>query len=90
MNQDKNDLIYFNEDKTRVTYNLCDITRNYDHPEENVQAEAYCQLIKIYGYSPKRIKMNVSVTTAKKRIEIDIIVYKDDDCLEPYILVDCK
>ena len=90
MHQDKNDLIYFNKDKTRVTYNLCDITRNYDHPEEKVQAETYCQLIKTYGYSPNRIKIYVPVTMGKEKKEADIVVYKDDDCLEPYILVECK
>ena len=75
MHQDKNDLIYFNKDKTRVTYNLCDITRNYDHPEEKVQAETYCQLIKTYGYSPNRIKIYVPVTMGKEKKEADILMH---------------
>ena len=83
-------LISFNEDKSRITYTHQNKSRNYNNPEEKVQAEAFLQLIFTYGYKSERIKMFVPVTMGREIKEADIIVYNDDDCLEPYILVECK
>ena len=83
-------LISISEDKSRITYLNQNKTRNYNNPEEKVQAETFLQLVQTYGYSAERIKMFVPVTMGREVKEADIIVYKDDACLEPYILVECK
>lgn len=39
----KNDLISITEDKSRITYINQNKTRNYNNPEEKVQAEIFLQ-----------------------------------------------
>ncbi|MEA4851863.1 MAG: type I restriction enzyme HsdR N-terminal domain-containing protein, partial [Paludibacter sp.] len=65
-------------------------TRNFQNPEEQVEAEAFLRLIFDYGYTPKRIRLYVPVQMGAETKEADIIVYQDDDCLRPYILIECK
>ena len=83
-------LISFNDDMSRITYVFQKKERNYNNPEEKVQAETFLRLIIDYNYPFNRIKQFVSVTMGREIKEADIIVYKDDMCLEPYILVECK
>jgi len=64
--------------------------RNFSNPEEKVQAETFLSLIYDKGYSPARIKQFVPVTMGSSTKEADIIVYKDDECTSPHILVECK
>lgn len=83
-------LISFNDDMSRITYVFQKKERNYNNPEEKVQAETFLRLIIDYNYPVNRIKQFVPVTMGREVKEADIIVYKDDMCLEPYILVECK
>lgn len=83
-------IISFNEDMSRITYVYQNKQRNYNNPEEKVQAETFLRLALDYNYPVNRIKQFVSVTMGREVKEADIIVYKDDMCLEPYILVECK
>ena len=83
-------LISLNDDMSRITYVFQKKERNYNNPEEKVQAETFLRLIIDYNYPVNRIKQFVSVTMGREVKEADIIVYKDDMCLEPYILVECK
>ena len=71
-------LISISEDKSRITYINQNKSRNYNNPEEKVQAEIFLQLVQTYGYSAERIKMFVPVTMGREVKEADIIVYKDD------------
>ncbi|MFY7938420.1 MAG: N-6 DNA methylase [Flavobacterium sp.] len=43
-----------------------------------------------YVYSSDKIKMYETVTMGSEKKEADIIVYSDDDCTQPHILVECK
>ena len=86
----ENGFIAFNSDMSRITYVHQKKERNYNNPEEKVQAETFLRLILDYNYPVKRIKQFVPVTMGREIKEADIIVYKDDMCLEPYILVECK
>ena len=43
-------LISFNEDRSRITYVYQKKERNYNNPEEKVQAEAFLKLILDYNY----------------------------------------
>lgn len=64
--------------------------RNFANPEEHVQAETYLRLIFDYKYKPERIKMYEPVKMGSETKEADIVVYNDDECAEPYILIECK
>lgn len=83
-------LISFNEDMSRITYVFQKKERNYNNPEEKVQAETFLRLILDYNYPVKRIKQFVPVTMGREVKEADIVVYEDDMCMSPHILVECK
>jgi len=82
-------IISFNEDKTRVTYLLQNKSRNY-RTEEIVQVEAYLKLIYEYNYPKENIKLFVPVTMGSDNREADIVVYKDAQGKQPFIVVECK
>lgn len=83
-------LISFNEDKSRITYIHQKKERNYNNPEEKVQAETFLRLILDYHYPVNRIRQYVPVTMGRDIKEADIVVYADEMRLIPYILVECK
>lgn len=83
-------LISFNEDKSRITYVHQKKERSFSNPEEKVQAETFLKLILDYNYPEVRIRQFVPVTMGREVKEADIVVYADDLCLSPHILVECK
>ena len=83
-------LISFNEDKSRITYIYQKKERNYNNPEEKVQAETFLRLISDYNYPESRIRQFVPVTMGREVKEADIVVYDDEMCMSPHILVECK
>ena len=83
-------LISFNEDRSRITYVYQKKERNYNNPEEKVQAEAFLKLILDYNYPESHIRQFVPVTMGSDIKEADIVVYDDDMCLSPHIVVECK
>lgn len=83
-------LISFNKDESRITYVNQKKERNYITPEEKVQAKIFLKLVLDYNYPVKRIRQFVPVTMGREVKEADIVVYADDMCLTPYILVECK
>jgi len=83
-------LISFNEDQSRITYNYINKSRNYLDPEEQVEAESFLKLVLVYNYPQNRIKLFEKVTMGASTKEADIIVYDDDMCLNPSIIVECK
>jgi type I restriction enzyme M protein len=83
-------LIRFDEEMNFITYISQNKKRNYNNPEEKVQAETYLTLILNYNYPDNRIRQYVPVQMGSETKEADIIVYADDACEETYILVECK
>ena len=83
-------LISFNEDMSRITYVFQKKDRNYNNPEEKVQAETFLRLILDYNYPVNRIRQFVPVTMGREVKEADIVIYDDDMCMSPHILVECK
>ncbi|MCS2893511.1 N-6 DNA methylase [Parabacteroides faecis] len=84
-------LVQISEDGKFITYlRQGKKPRSYTNPEEIIQVETYLKLIFDYGYKPERIKLYESVKMGSGSKEADIIVYKDDECTEPYIVVECK
>ena len=82
--------ISFNEDRSRITYIYQNKERNYNNPEEKVQAKTFLKLILDYNYPVSRIKQFVPVTMGREIKEADIVVYADEMCMRPHILVECK
>ncbi|MBO7081833.1 MAG: restriction endonuclease subunit M [Neisseriaceae bacterium] len=83
-------IITLHSDKTRISYFGNNKSRNYQNPEEPVQAETFCELILKYGYPKNRVKCFVPVQMGSSQKEADIVVYADDDCLQPFIVIECK
>jgi len=83
-------LIRFDEDRNFITYIHQNKKRNYNNPEEKVQADTFLTLVLIYGYPVNRIKQFVSVQMGSETKEADPIVYNDDECESTFILVECK
>ena len=83
-------LISFNEDKSRIKYCYQGKERNYNNPEEKVQALAFLQLIIDYNYPERQIKQFEPVTMGSEVKEADIVVFEDEVCVKPLILVECK
>ncbi len=80
-------------DGSTIKYNCCKSSikpRNLLNPEESVQAWTFLVLIYNYNYKASRIKMYEPVKMGSETKEADIIVYNDDECTEPHILVECK
>src|SRR5215213_933435 len=86
----KQSLISFDEEQKYITYVRQNKRRNFQNPEEKVQAEAFCRLVLEYGYSAERIEMFVPVKMGVDTKEADIIVYHDDERTKPYIIAECK
>ena len=50
----------------------------------------YFKLILDYKYPVERIRQFVTVQMGVSKKQADIIIYNDDACLSPYIIVECK
>lgn len=83
-------LISFNEDRSRIKYNWQNKERNYNNPEEKVQAMAFLLLVLDYNYPVSQILLYVPVKMGSEDREADIVVYDDKLCLKPLIIVECK
>ena len=86
----KKGFISFDEERKYITYVRQNKKRNYTKPEEQIQAETFLKLILVYGYPVERIEQFVTVTMGSSAKEADILVYNDDDCSEPHIIIECK
>lgn len=86
----KQKLIQFEDDGKYIVYLHQAKRRNYENPEEKVQAESFLKLALIYKYPVKRIRQFVTVQMGVETKEADIIVYDDDALKIPLIVVECK
>lgn len=86
----KQQLIRFDGDKKYIIYRNENIRRNYENPEEKVQAESFLRLVLVYKYPVNRIRQFVSVQMGSETKEADIMVYADNDVKTPHIVVECK
>ncbi len=64
--------------------------RNYNNPEEKIQAITFLKLVLEYGYNTKNIKHFVPIQMGSSKKEADIVVYNDEEHFSPYIIVECK
>ncbi len=78
-------------DNQRVKYVLAkEQSYNWNDPEEWVRSTTVSWLIVDKGYPANRIKLEVSVPRRTPSDFADIVVYNDDHCREPYIVVENK
>lgn len=90
-NGEKSGIISFNEDKSRITYHCNrDYQTSFKNPEEKVRASYFVELIQTYQYPAKRIDIEITVPRRTPEDRADIIVYSDDECKEPFLVVECK
>ncbi len=77
--------------ENRVRYNLKQ-SREYDwtDPEEKVRAQSVAWLIVGKKYPATRMRIEVTVPRRTPEDRADIVVYKDDRCQEPYLIVENK
>jgi type I restriction enzyme M protein len=74
-----------------VIYNLASKkTYKWSDPEEWVRARLVAFLLIVKGYPANRLKTEVSVPRRTPNDFADIVVYKDDRCREPYLVVEVK
>lgn len=75
----------------RITYRLHQ-TKSYDlsDPEELIRAFTIAWLIIERDYPPNRLRTEVTVPRRKPSDYADVVVYEDDDCLVPYLVVENK
>ncbi len=73
-------LIYQPQGKHRVLSN----------PEEQVQLGTYLKLIYEYDYPATHIRVCQDIQIGSSTREGDIVVYRDDRVLDPFIIIECK
>jgi len=75
----------------RVTYHLHH-KKSYDwtDPEEWVRCITLAQLILVKQYPPNRMRTEAPVPRRTPSDNADIVVYRDDECRNPYLVVECK
>lgn len=75
----------------RITYNLSQ-SRSYKwtDPEEWVRARTIAFLIAEKGYPANRMKTEVSVPRRTPNDLADVVVFEDDKCQSPYLVVENK
>ncbi len=52
---ERKNLIKISDDKSTITFTHQGLKRNYNNPEEKVQAEAFCKLVLEYNYPVENI-----------------------------------
>jgi type I restriction enzyme M protein len=86
----KQNLIRIEDDDKYIVYVHQNKRRNYNNPEEKVQAETFLLLVLTYKYPVHRIRQYEPVQMGSETKEADIIVYADDKLKTPLIIAECK
>ena len=87
--QQKGYIQLLNDDK-RIHYIVLDKKYRFTNPEEKVRARFYVELIEQFQYSPNRIELEVTVPRRTPSDLADIVVFRDDDKKNPFIVIECK
>ena len=75
----------------RITYNFpTKKSYDWDDPEEWARARTLAFLVLEKGYPLNRMRTEVSVPRRTPGDHADIVVYRDDQCREPYLVVENK
>jgi len=74
----------------KITYHAVNHTERFSDPEEQVRAEFWAELIYRYEYKPQLIGFEVTVPRRTPADKADLVVYRDEECKEPYLVIECK
>lgn len=83
-------LIHFDEQQRFITYVHQNRRVSWSNLRERVHAETFLKLVLVYDYPVERIRYGVSVVIGDQVQETDMVVYRDDACREPYIVIKCN
>jgi type I restriction enzyme M protein len=84
-------ILSINNDETKITYDCKrEYTTGFKNPEEQVRAAYFVELIIDYKYPKTHIDFEVAVPRRTPEDRADIVVYEDDECKKPFIVVECK
>ena len=86
----KDRYVVINEKKDIVTYLPQGKDRKYSNPEEKVQLETFLDLIYNYDYPAEKLRVCEKVKIGSSTREADIVVYRDRECKDPLVIVECK
>lgn len=75
---------------TRIHYVGPNKNYKFTDPEEQVRARYYVELIERYQYPENRIDLEVSVPGRAPDVFADIVVFRDNEKKNPYIVIECK
>lgn len=82
---------YLTVNGNRITYHCKrDYSDDFRDPEEKVRAQTYSWLIIERSYSPKRMNLEVTVPRRTPNDWADIVIYEEDACRTPYLVVENK
>ncbi|PSB35129.1 restriction endonuclease subunit M [Chlorogloea sp. CCALA 695] len=76
--------------KERIHYIATNHSERWSDPEEKIRAEFWAELIYKYEYDPRRIKFEVRVPRRTPNDVADLVIYKDEECKEPYFVFEAK
>ena len=77
-------------DRTRIHYVAPDKEYKFTDPEEEVRVRYYVELIERYQYPEDRIDLEVSVPGRTPHVFADVVVFRDNDKKDPFIVVEYK
>jgi type I restriction enzyme M protein len=82
---------YLTINGNRITYHCSrDFDEDWNDPEEKVRATTYAWLIIERDYPPERIDLEVTVPRRTPSDRADIVLYSDEECRSPYVVVENK
>lgn len=84
-------IISLKSDRSKIYYHANEKkTYSFKNPEEWIRASYFAELVLDYQYPAKRIDFEVAVPRRTPEDRADIVVFEDDRCKSPYIVVECK
>ena len=63
---------------------------NFEDPEERVRAGLFAWLVLEREYSHRQIDVEVTVPARAPGDRADLVLYRDEECLSPYLVVEVK
>jgi type I restriction enzyme M protein len=87
----KEDILELSENESKITYHCSrDVVRSFKNPEEIIRAAYFAELVLDYDYPKEKIDIEVTIPKRTPKDRADIVVYKDSELKDPFIVVECK
>lgn len=84
-------IISFSDGQAKITYKCKrEYSTSFKNPEETIRAAYFVELVLDYSYPQERIDIEVTVPRRTPEDRADIVVYDDDECMNPFLVVECK